>query len=52
MCARIAAGLALLCTAVGAVGADLRPNEMIIGGGNCEADGLWVSGPSISRTLR
>jgi hypothetical protein len=47
MYARIAVGLVLLFTAPGAFGGDLRPNEMIVGGGSCEADGLWVSGPSI-----
>src|SRR5262245_17148269 len=47
MYARIAVGLALLCTAPSAVGGDLRPNEMIVGGGSCEAEGLWVSGPSM-----
>jgi hypothetical protein len=40
------AALALLGFPFGP-GSDLRPNEMIVGGGSCEADGLWVTSPSL-----
>lgn len=39
-------GFFLLTTVCLATGGGLRENEMIIGGGSSEADGLWVSGPS------
>jgi hypothetical protein len=41
------AGLALLFTALVAFGGNLRENEIIVGGGSCEADGFRVSGPSL-----
>src|SRR6266550_1898490 len=47
MFARVAGGLAPLFIALTAFGGDLRTNEMIIGGGSCEVDGMWVSGPSL-----
>ena len=44
---RTIAGLALLFFALPAFGGDLQNNEMIIGGGSSDSDGMWVSGPSL-----
>jgi hypothetical protein len=47
MFVRALAGVALLFVASPAFGGELRNNEMIIGGGSCDSDGMWVSGPSL-----
>jgi hypothetical protein len=47
---RMLAGVSLLLVGSAAAGGDLRPNEMIIGGGCSECDGsegMWVSSPSL-----
>jgi len=45
--ARLVAGLFLVLIAQGTFADELRENEAIVGGGSSEADGLWVSGPSV-----
>lgn len=48
MFARMTAALiALFIGLSSARGTDLHENEMIVGGGSTEADGLWISGPSL-----
>jgi hypothetical protein len=44
---RSVAGIVLLSIALSAFGGELCDNEMIIGGASSEADGLWVSNPSL-----
>jgi hypothetical protein len=39
--------MALGLLGAGLDGARLRNNEMIVGGGSCETDGMWISGPSL-----
>jgi hypothetical protein len=40
-------GLAALFIPLIPLGSHLRPNELIIGGGSCKGDELWVSSPSL-----
>lgn len=47
MAARPLAGLFLILLGQAAWADELRENEMIVGGGSSESDGLWISGPSI-----
>jgi hypothetical protein len=43
---RSIAGFVVLACSLVASGGELRDNEMVIGGGSGEANGLWASGPS------
>lgn len=47
MFTRFVVGVAILFVASVAFGGDLRENEIIIGGGSCEGDGIWISCPSL-----
>lgn len=47
MSARLIAAVVVVCLGHGTSGIQLRDNEMIIGGGSAETDGMWISGPSL-----